>query len=26
VSLDLAQQRCLLTGGLDAIWVRPQAD
>jgi succinate dehydrogenase/fumarate reductase flavoprotein subunit len=26
VSLDPAQQRCLWTGGLDAVWVRPQAD
>jgi succinate dehydrogenase/fumarate reductase flavoprotein subunit len=25
VSLDVAQQRCVLTGGLDTLWVRPHA-
>jgi succinate dehydrogenase/fumarate reductase flavoprotein subunit len=25
VTLDRAQQRCVLTGGLDTVWVRPQA-
>lgn len=24
-SLDVAQQRCVLTGGLDTLWVRPHA-
>jgi succinate dehydrogenase/fumarate reductase flavoprotein subunit len=24
-SLDVAQQRCVLTGGLDTLWVRPDA-